>query len=323
MRVGLAIIAIIAIIVIIVAGAGCSKPAAPPVRVGMALWPPFDVFRIAQSLGYYADAPVQLVDFGSLAENQRAYEAEVIDVLCTTAEYALQLEERSREHHIVLVTDFSNGGDALIARRGIDAFADLKSKRVGFEAGGLGVYVLRRALDRAGMSTRDVVLVPVDLTNQQAAFESGSIDAVVTYEPLRTKLLAKGGRELFSTRDIPGEVVDVLVVRTRLLERRGDVLKKLIDGWFRALDYLEKNPTDAARRVADHQGITAEEYLRSLDGAKLPSLEDNRRLLDGPSSPLIPGLRRLSEVAARNGILKAPLDPAPLLDDQLVRVAHP
>ena len=303
-----------------VACAGCPKPTPPPLRVGMALWPAYEVFRLAEGLGYTSSAEVQLVDFGSLAEAQRAYEADVIDVLCTTAEYALYQD--AREHRIVLVIDFSNGGDTLVTRPGIDALRDLRGKRVGLEAGALGVYVLTRALERAGMSTRDVVLVSVDLVDHQAAFESGRVDAVVTYEPVRTLILAKGGRELFSSRDIPGEIIDVLVVRTRLLERRGDVLTKLVDGWFRGLDYLAHNPTDAARRVAAHQGVTAEEYLRSLDGVRLPSLAENRRLLPGPSSPLVSSLRRLSEVAARHDIVKEPIDPAPLLDDRLVRATH-
>jgi NitT/TauT family transport system substrate-binding protein len=307
----------------VVAGAGCPKRAAPPLRVGVTLWPAYEVFRLAQSLGYYSSADIQLVDFGSLAEAQRAYEAQVIDALCTTAEFALQLEERSREHRIVLVIDISNGGDTLVARRGIDALGDLKGKRVGFEAGGLGAYMLTRALEKAGLSTRDVIVVPVDLAEQQAAFESGSVDAVVTYEPVRTKLLAKGGREIFSSRDIPGEIMDVLLVRTKLLDRRSDVLKKLVDGWFRGRDYLAQHPADAASRVTPRQGVTAEEYLRALDGAILPSLEENRRLLAGASSPLVSPLRRLSEVAASRGILKGPVDPAPLLDDRLVRAAHP
>ncbi|MDC0666166.1 ABC transporter substrate-binding protein [Nannocystis radixulma] len=303
-----------------VAFAGCLEPTPPPLRVGMARWPSYEVFRLAESLGCYSSVEVQLVDFGSLAEAQRAYQADVIDALCTTAEYALNLDER--EHRIVLVIDFSSGGDTLVARPGIDALRDLRGQRVGLEVGALGVYMLTRALERAGMSTRDVVLVSVDLVDHQAAFEGGRVDAVVTYEPVRTHVLAKGGRELFSSRDILGEVIDVLVVRRMLLERRDDLLK-LVDGWFRGLDYLVQNPTDAARRVATHQGVTAEEYLRSLDGVRLFSLEENRRLLAGPSSPLVSSLRRLSAVTVRYGILEAPVDPAPLLDDRLVRATHP
>jgi NitT/TauT family transport system substrate-binding protein len=308
--------------VTIVAGVGCLKPVAPPVRVGRVLWPPYEMFELAWSLGYYRSAEIQLIDFGSLAEGQRAYEANVIDALATTAEYPLQLAERSREHRIVLLIDFSNGGDTLVARRGVARLADLKGMRVGFEASGLGVYMLTRALERAGMSMRDVILVPVDLIDHEAAFVSGRIDAVVTYEPVRTKVISKGGQEIFSSRDIPHEIVDVLVVRSNLLATRGPVLQRLVDGWFHAIAYFARNPLDAARRVASREDVSPEEYLLALHGAELPSLEENRRLL-APASPLVVPLRRLAELAAQEGILKQPVDPAPLLDDRLVRAVRP
>ena len=40
---------------------------------------------------------------------------------------------------------------------------------------------------------------------------------MVTYEPVRTKLKSAGARQIFDSSLIPGEIVDVLVVRTSYL----------------------------------------------------------------------------------------------------------
>ena len=61
-------------------------------------------------------------------------------------------------------------------------------------------------------------------------------------------------------------------------------MQALVDGRFRALDYLIKNPQDAASRIAPRTGVTPEQFLESLKGLSSPNLEENQNLL-GKTDP--------------------------------------
>jgi NitT/TauT family transport system substrate-binding protein len=68
---------------------------------------------------------------------------------------------------------------------------------------------------------------------------------------------------LFDSRQIPGEILDVVAMRESVVTK-SVAADALINGWFRALDYLQKHPDDVARRVAPHEGVTPEQFLKSL-----------------------------------------------------------
>lgn len=54
----------------------------------------------------------------------------------------------------------------------------------------------------------------LEVDEHEGAFGSGKVDAVVTFEPVRSRLLARGAVQIFDRRQIPGEIIHVLVMRT-------------------------------------------------------------------------------------------------------------
>jgi NitT/TauT family transport system substrate-binding protein len=222
-----------------------------------------------------------------------------------------------------LIMDISDGADAIVAKGAIANLQSLKGRRVGFDRSMLATFVLSRGLEQVGLSLKDVKIVPVELSDQEEAFKQGRIDAVVTFEPYRSNILNAGAKLLFDSTQIPGEVVDVLIGSESLLTTHATQLQVLMQGWFRALDYIEKNPEDAARRMARRQGVTPEQFLSSLKGLQLVTLEENQKLLGKTNSVLLKGTQRLSQFLVENKILKQDVDPNPLLDDRLVRDVKP
>ena len=93
-------------------------------------------------------------------------------------------------------------------------------------------------------------------------------------------------REIFSSREMPGEIVDVLVVHEAVYRERRQALRRLVDGWFTGLDYLASNRTQAADLMARRQRTSPQEVLASFDGLRLPSREENQRLLDSEHGTL-------------------------------------
>ncbi len=298
--------------------ASCTK-AEPPLRVGANVWPGYETLYLARSLGYYNNTPIRLVDYPSGTEEVRAYRNGEIEAAGISIDQALVLAATNPDVRIVVVMDFSNGGDVILGKPEIQNVQGLKNRPVGVESTALGAFIITRALEQKGMSPQDIKIVSLGVSEHERSFKQGTVDAVVTFGSARTKLLAAGAKLLFESSQIPGEIVDVLIVRNEVIEKQPKALQALVDGRFRALDYLTKNPQDAAIKIAPRTGVTPEQFLESLKGLRSPDLPENQKLLAKTDPSLLNGVKRLSQVMSDNKLLPKAIDTAPLLDDRLVR----
>lgn len=297
--------------------ASCTK-AEPPLRVGANVWPGFETLYLARNLGYYDRTPIRLVDYPSGTEEVRAYRNGEIEGAGVSIDEALVLAATNPDVKIVVVMDFSNGGDVILSKPEIKKLQALKGRSVGVEATALGAFIITRALEQKGMSPKDIKIISLGVSEHERAFKQGRVDAVVTFGSARTKLLAAGAKQLFDSSQIPGEIVDVLIVREDVINKQPKTVQALVDGRFRALDYLNKNPQDAASRIAPRTGVTPEQFLESLKGLSTPNLQENQKLLGKTDPSLLKGVERLSQLMLDNKLLPKAVDPAPLLDDRLV-----
>jgi NitT/TauT family transport system substrate-binding protein len=297
---------------------GCSQPPSPPLRIATNLWPGYETLHLAQNLGYYDKTPIEIVNLPSGTEEVRAFRNGNIEGAGISLDQALELATTNPDLRIITVMDFSEGGDVILAKPEIPDLKALKGKRVGVEANALGAYIITRAVEKAGLTTNDITIVSLGLSEHERAFKNGMVDAVVTFGPARSKLISAGARQVFDSSQIPGEIVDVLIVRERAIVHQPEVVKTLVRGRFQALEYLNKHPQDAARRLAPRTGVTPEQLLDSLQGLRSPDLQQNRDLLGKIDLLLLQATKRLVEVMVENNLLSKPVDPAPLLDARIV-----
>lgn len=293
--------------------AGCTPEPPEPLRVGTNLWAGYEPLYLARDLGYLHGQPVKLVEYPSATEVIRAYRNGVLEAAALTLDEVLMLVDRGMAPRVVLVMDVSHGSDAIVGRAELRGLEDLRGRRVGAENTALGAYVLSRALELAGLSPADIELVPLGIHEHVAAFEAGRVDAVVTFDPERSRLLAAGARQLFDSSQIPGEIVDVLAVRPEVLARRGEALRGLLKAWFRALDYLSTRREDALRRMVARQGVAPSALDKALQGMVIPTPAQNLAMLGGESPALASTARRLTAVMRERGLLAGPVDTTQLL----------
>jgi len=244
-------------------------------------WPGYEVLSLAEDQRFYEaeGVAVRIISFNSLADARRAYERGQIDVMAATAIEVLQVRDHgARSPQIVQVVDYSNGADMVLARGSprpgpTGAAGTLRGARIGVELASLGVYVLARALARHELALGDVSVVSSDQLSMDAAFRSGELDAVVTYPPTSVRLLRDADAHVvFSSREIPAEVVDVLAVEEQLIAQRPDQIARFLRAYHRALDFTRDHPAEAYRIMAAHEGITPEEFAATLtDGITLVS----------------------------------------------------
>jgi NitT/TauT family transport system substrate-binding protein len=276
--------------------AACSPTPPQPLHIGTNVWPGYEPLYLARELGYFDGQPIHLVEHAAATEVIRAFRNGIIEAAALTLDEVLLLAQHGQNPRIVLVMDFSQGGDTLIAQTAISKLDDLRGRRIGVENTALGAYMLKRTLDHAGLEHTDVEIVSLPVDKHQRAFLSGQVDAVVTFEPVRSKLLKQGAVELFDSSQIPGEIVDVLVVREAYLKRQPQVVEAMLKGWFKALGYYDSDATASAAIMARRQGLSAEEFLDSLAGLHIPSLQENLEQLNGSSPALDKTASRLQRL---------------------------
>lgn len=299
--------------------AACGKPVERPLQLGTVQWPGYEPLYLARSLGYFDESQVKLVEHMATTETIDAFRNDAIDLAGLTLDEVLRLKQQGKDMKIILLMDLSNGADVVIARSGIRSMKELKGKRIGVEENALGAYMLGRALEYSGMKPQDVEIVSLMVGEHETAFGEGRIDAAVTFDPFKTRLLKMGGKVVFDSSKIPDEIVDVLVADPEYLRMHRDEVMALIEAWYRSLDYLRDHREDAAQRIAGRLGISPAEFLDSLEGLRIADRESNERMLSGESPALEENLQRLSRMMQANSLLNGPVDTSGLIDASLLR----
>lgn len=284
--------------------AGCLSPPSSPIKLGTNLWPGYEPLYLARERGYLSGDDVVLVELLSASEVMRAYRNGAIDAAALTLDEVISLREAGLRPVIVQVADISNGADVILARPGLEQIQDLRGKRVGVEATALGAYMLSRALALHGMSAADVEIVHLEVNEHHEAWLKGQVDAVVTFEPVRQQLLAQGAVILFDSSMIPGEVVDLLVVRESLLKSHRRQIHHLIDAWHRALEHLHQSPEQAAEVMTARIGGSATDVLRSLQQLELPGPKRSSALMSGKPSELQEQAEALAKLMLEQGLMQ-------------------
>jgi NitT/TauT family transport system substrate-binding protein len=296
---------------------GCVREPEPALRIGTNVWIGSEPLYLARELDYLDPKAVQLVEYPSASEVLRAYRNKAIDGMVISLDELLMLAVDGLQPRAILVVDVSHGADAVVGRAGMKSMKDLKGRRVAVEGGALGAYVLSRALAKSGMQPSDVRVVHLESNEQPRAFEKGQVDAAVTFDPYRDQLLRSGAATLFDSTQIPGEIVDVVAVRAGLLEERPKAIQALLSGWLKAIDYLKRDPNDAARRMGIRQQTSGEQFLKALQGLHIPSREENLRMLGGDQPELALAGRRLMALMLEAKLLRA----EPRIEDFLAPAA--
>ena len=303
---------------LVAALSGC-KNNDEPLRIGFVVWPPFEMAYLAEDLGYFEGANIELIDYGSPPEFFLAYQAGALDAVGAIMDHALINQLAGQSNRIVMIIDHSKGSDAVVARSPAKSMKDLKGAKVGYEASPLGAYMLTRALELNEMEMDDIQLVTVDIQNQEDTFRKGDVDGLVTYEPIVTSLKKEGHSVVFDSSQIPFEVIDLLLVQSHLSEAKEEKLAKFVEGWFKAVDYFRKYPIDAAKRVIEREQMSVDDYLASFEGVDLVSFEDNLRYLSGPNPLILPILKKHEENMIRRGFLKGRPDTTSLIDGSVLK----
>lgn len=292
--------------------AGCESES-PPLRFGSNVWPGYEPLFVARQQGFLPPS-IRLVELVSASQVMRGMRNQVLDAAGLTLDEAIRLAAETSDVEILAVMDVSAGGDGIVGQAGLKRVQDLVGRRVGVEKSAVGSYVLTRALERVGLTPASVTAVYLPAQEHHAAFLEKTVDAVVTFEPTLGKLVRMGGEPLFSSREIPDEIVDVLVARRSLLQARSADFRYLTDTWFSARqlvqDSLASTPLATLRLGDDVDAVRA-----AYRGITMPDRARSRELLGSSEGSLRTTAERIQTFLLRTSLLDQPIDCAALFPE--------
>lgn len=298
----------LAVVALVVLLAGCAREPDTPLRIGTNVWIGSEPLYLARELGLLAPSSVQLVEYPSASEVLRAYRNQAIDGMVISLDELFGLAVDGLQPRVVLVVDVSHGADVVVGRRGMRSMRELRGKSVAVEGGALGAFVLSRALALNSMQPSDVNVVHLESNEQPTAFQKGEVDGAVTFDPYRAQFLRDGAVTLFDSTQIPGEIVDLLAVRANVIKERPKALQDLLTGWFAAIDYMKREPKDAAQRMGIRQQTTGEQFLEAEQGLHVPSRQENLKMLGGPNPELAVTGQQLMKLMLEAKLLRSDLN---------------
>ncbi|WP_020210826.1 putative urea ABC transporter substrate-binding protein [Gilvimarinus chinensis] len=202
---------------------------------------------------------IDVVQINDYIESINQYTAGEFDACTMTNMDALTIPAASGvDSTALIVGDFSNGNDGVVLRSK-DQLADIKGQRVNLVELSVSHYLLARALETESMTEADVQVVNTSDADMVALYNSGSVSAVTTWNPLLNTILAEDDANLvFDSSQIPGEIMDLLVVNTSTLEASPELGKALVGAWYEIMSIMSAD---------DEAGIAARTAMGNASGS--------------------------------------------------------
>lgn len=295
-----------------------------PLRIGYSDWPGWIAWQVAIDKGWLAkaglDVEFQWFDYSASMD---AFAAGQLDGDLVTNGDALVMNASGTRNVMIMVTDYSDGNDMIVARPGIAGLRDLRGRKVGIEVGLVEELLLVDGLRKAGMTLNDVTLVNVKTNETPQVLASGQVAAIGAWQPNSGEAMriVPGAHPIFTSAQAPGLIYDVLAVSPQSLAIHRRDYMRLIAVWNRVVHYIEDPATqaDAVRIMAARVGLTGAQYRPLLAGTHLIGIEEAKKVFEPGKGidSLYGSSQNADDFNVHSGIYRSPQNVAADIDPAL------
>lgn len=270
---------VLLVLAFVLAACGATAPAVerPPLKIAWSLWPGWYPIAIAQEKGFFAKQGVNIepVLYTTYTDIMPDFASGQIDgALLASADAILLEAQQPGFSRAILITDYSDGQDVIMATADVQTMADLKGKTLGALKDTFGEVLLLQMLKQNGVKRDEVTIVNIE--PEKVPDSLGTLIAAGhTFGPDITRAEKKGGHILFTSASVPGLIADLLSVRNSVAEQRPEDLRAFNAAWFEALAWWQANEVEGNAIIAKAAGLKPEEI--SYEGVKLFNLTDNQK----------------------------------------------
>lgn len=239
--------------------------AAEPFKVCWSIyvgWMPWGYGAEQKIIDKWADKygiEIEVVQLNDYIESINQYTAGQFDGCVMTNMDALTIPAAGGVDSTALILgDFSNGNDGLVLKGTNKTLKDIKGQQVNLVELSVSHYLLARALESVGLKEADVKVVNTSDADMVAVYGSKEVTAVTTWNPLLSEILAQpNSTKVFDSAQIPGEIMDLMVVNTETLNKNPALGKALVGAWYEIMATMsasDKTATAAKTAMAIASG---------------------------------------------------------------------
>ena len=298
--------------------AGCGDPPSP-LNVGTIVFPGYELLFLAREQGLLPEPGIRLVELLSSTDNLRLLAAGRLQAATLTLDEVLTARSDGLDLRVVLVMDVSAGADAVMVHPHVRGLSGLAGKRIGVEDGAMGVMMFDALLSAAGLRLDQVRKVPITVNRSVEVYDSGQVDALVTFEPWVKRLEDRGAVRLFDSKAVPNRILDVLAVRADVIPAQSMAIKQLVAAHFEGRRRFLAAPVESGALIAPRLQLPAADVPAAYRGLLLPDLAENRNMLRS-GGLLEQSVQVVQRVFLAAGVLRQPVPTAPLIDTQFLPV---
>jgi NitT/TauT family transport system substrate-binding protein len=272
---------------------GGSKASGDVINIGVVTWGGYaggqyfnEGFKANKNSRFYQDYGF-MVNFQVLDDftaSREAFKRGDVDLLWATIDAfpteAGQLAQYSPQ--VVFQADWSRGGDAIVARRGINNVAELRGKKIAVAELAPSHSFLLWLLEAGGMTEKDVELVKfASAIDAAEAFKTRQVDAAVVWSPDDEACLqaVAGSRVLESTKSASNIIADVFIAKKSWVDRNEKRLQQLYEGWMKGAAEINSNDGNkrkAAKILAENfEGVDEDWAYAAINNVRLTTHGDN------------------------------------------------
>ena len=260
------------------------------------VWPGYELMYVAEREGFFTSDVARMVAMPSATACLQALAAGNVEAAGLTLDEVLTARAENIPLVVVAVLDVSMGADVMLARPEVEGLSDLRGRRIGVEQSAVGAVMLDAILSAGGLRSNDVELVYATVDEHADMYRRGAVDALVTFEPVPVLLRDEPSRRLFDSSMIPGRIIDVLAVRSNVIEQSPLALHRLVDSHFRALRLFQQQPERIKKQLAGRLELDEESVLAAFNGLELPDIKKNHEWLSGEPPLLLESAQTLQEI---------------------------
>lgn len=236
-------------------------------------WMPWDYAAKEGIVKKWADKygiDIEVVQINDYIESINQYTAGAYDGCVMTNMDALTIPAASGvDSTALIIGDFSNGNDGVILK-GASNLAAVKGQKVNLVELSVSHYLLARGLETVGLKERDLTVVNTSDADMVAAASSPDVTSLVTWNPQLSEILAtvKDTHLVFDSSQIPGEIIDMMVVNSATLEKHPELGKALTGAWYETMSIMSQD---------DAKGKAAREFMAKASGTDLAGYESQMK----------------------------------------------
>lgn len=191
------------------------------------------------------------------------------------------------------ITNYSNGGDGIIAKSSIKTVSDLVGAKIGVpqfsEAHSLVVWFVNQS-DLSETEKNSIIngLIFFETPDEAAkAFFAGQIDVAATWEPYLTQAQNMSDAHiLFSTASSSSLIMDGILFNKSFTEANPDLISAFIEGSLQAAELYKTDLTTIKSVMPMFSTASDQDIIDNCSVAKLTTYADNINLFKGTAKTI-------------------------------------